>query len=476
MNKTKSDKKCQVFTPKNYVKELLNLIGYRENIIKKTILENSCGDGNILAEIVKRYIYDAKQHNYSLPEIKEGLEKNIYGFEIDEEQYLRCISKLNRIVKNNGIPTVQWRIFNEDYLRSHIGIKFDYIVGNPPYITYSDLPYEERKFIKENYETCKQGKFDYCYAFIEHSLEALSYNGKMSYLIPSSIFKTVFGNKLREYMIRSIVQITDYSKQRIFNDALVKSAIVVFENGTSNRKICYIDKSSKHKELLAKDLMKEKWIFSREFNKGNCRFGEFFKVSHVIATLLNEAFVLDEPIEEENDKFYKMGDFMLERELIMPTATPKSMQFGKSEKIIFPYRYRDEELNRISEEELKALFPGIYAYLLQYKDRLLSRKADKKSNWFEYGRSQAISSIMCDKLLVSTIITTKTLVYKLTREHIPYAGMFIAIKNNQNEYDLEYAKEILESDKFLEYVSKIGISINGNSYRITSKDIENYRF
>ena len=476
MNKTKPDKKCQVFTPKNYVKELLNSIGYRESIIKKTILENSCGDGNILAEIVKRYIYDAKQNNYSLSEIKKGLEKNIYGFEIDEEQYLRCISKLNRIVKNNGIPTVEWRIFNEDYLRSNIGIKFDYIVGNPPYITYSDLPHEERKFIKENYETCKQGKFDYCYAFIEHSLKALSFNGKMSYLIPSSIFKTVFGNKLRDFMLRSIVQIKDYSKQRIFNDALVKSAIIVFENSNSSQKVSYIDMSDKHKESFKKDLMKEKWIFSHEFNKGNRRFGDFFKVSHVIATLLNEAFVLDEQIEVEGDKFYKLGDVKLEKELIMPTATPKSMQYGKSEKIIFPYRYRDEELIRITEKELKTLFPGVYSYLLQYKDRLLRRKADKSSNWFEYGRSQALSSIVCDKLLVSTIITTQTLVYRLTREHIPYAGMFIAIKNNQNEYDLDYAKEILESDKFLEYVSKIGISINGNSYRITSKDIENFRF
>ena len=379
-------------------------------------------------------------------------------------------------MKKNGIPTVEWRIYNEDYLRSNIGIKFDYIVGNPPYITYSDLPYEERKFIKENYETCKQGKFDYCYAFIEHSLKALSFNGKMSYLIPSSIFKTVFGNKLREYMLRAIVQIKDYSKQRIFNDALVKSAIVVFENGTSGQKVRYIDMSDKHKESFTKELMKEKWIFSHEFNKGNRRFGDFFKVSHVIATLLNEAFVLDEQIEVEGDKFYKLGDVKLEKELIKPTATPKSIHYGKSEKIIFPYRYRNEELIRITEEELKTLFPGVYSYLHQYKDRLLSRKADKRSNWFEYGRSQALSSIVCDKLLVSTIITTQTLVYRLTREHIPYAGMFIAIKNNQSKYDLDYAKEILESEKFLEYVSKIGISINGNSYRITSKDIENFRF
>ena len=43
-------------------------------------------------------------------------------------------------------------------------------------------------------------------------------------------------------------------------------------------------------------------------------------------------------------------------------------------------------------------------------------------------------------------------------------------------YSLDYGKNILSSDNFLEYVKNIGIPINGNSYRITSQDIENYTF
>lgn len=47
------NKKCQIFTPENYVIELLDSVGYTENLYGKKILENSCGDGNILAIIVQ---------------------------------------------------------------------------------------------------------------------------------------------------------------------------------------------------------------------------------------------------------------------------------------------------------------------------------------------------------------------------------------------------------------------------------------
>ena len=47
---------------------------------------------------------------------------------------------------------------------------------------------------------------------------------------------------------------------------------------------------------------------------------------------------------------------------------------------------------------------------------------------------------------------------------------------DNDEMNLQRAREILESDEFYQYVQNIGIHINGNSVRITSKDIENYRF
>ena len=47
------NKKCQVFTPENYVRELLDSVGYTHNLYGKKILENSCGDGNILVAVVQ---------------------------------------------------------------------------------------------------------------------------------------------------------------------------------------------------------------------------------------------------------------------------------------------------------------------------------------------------------------------------------------------------------------------------------------
>lgn len=67
------NKKCQVFTPEDYVKELLDSIEYKHDLYGKKILENSCGDGNILVAIVQRYIDNCKEKGMSRTRIKNGL-------------------------------------------------------------------------------------------------------------------------------------------------------------------------------------------------------------------------------------------------------------------------------------------------------------------------------------------------------------------------------------------------------------------
>ena len=44
----------QVPTPDKYVQTLLDSAGYISNIAGKKVLENSCGEGNVLIEIVRR--------------------------------------------------------------------------------------------------------------------------------------------------------------------------------------------------------------------------------------------------------------------------------------------------------------------------------------------------------------------------------------------------------------------------------------
>ena len=54
---------CKVFTPINVVKKMLDILGYKENLYGKKILENSCGDGSFLVEIITRYIEDCRLHS-----------------------------------------------------------------------------------------------------------------------------------------------------------------------------------------------------------------------------------------------------------------------------------------------------------------------------------------------------------------------------------------------------------------------------
>lgn len=51
---------CQIPTPQEYAIHMLDYIGYSKKLYGKRVLENSCGEGNILLEIVTRYI--EKEH------------------------------------------------------------------------------------------------------------------------------------------------------------------------------------------------------------------------------------------------------------------------------------------------------------------------------------------------------------------------------------------------------------------------------
>ena len=62
---SKKNRNDQIFTPEQYVEDMLDRIGYVKNLTGKTVLENSCGQGNILVLIVRRYIKDAKMQGLS---------------------------------------------------------------------------------------------------------------------------------------------------------------------------------------------------------------------------------------------------------------------------------------------------------------------------------------------------------------------------------------------------------------------------
>lgn len=463
--------KCQIFTPEINVNELLDAVNYTVNLYGKKVVENACGDGNILTEIVNRYINDCLANMINLTEIKLGLEQDIYGAEIDGNHFKNCLRKLDEIAASYEIYDVKWNIFNQDFLKMNLKDTFDFAIGNPPYITYRDLDEETRSFLKENFKSCKYGKFDYCYAFIEASLNCLNATGKLAYLIPSSIFKNVFGQELRNIIILNTVKIVDYTTKKLFENALTSSAILLCDKGATTNNIEYLDIVNTITHTIPKKKLMGKWIFGQSSESGipKKKFGEYFTAAISIATLYNKAFLLKNYIEDE--KYINIKGYKIERNLTRVAVSPRSLNYNKRERIIFPYSYSNGSLIRYCNAEFESEFPETSKYLKTFIKELENRKADDKNEWFEYGRTQALAHLDQPKLLLSTIVTNEIKVYELSKESIPYSGIYIIAKNNS---PLIKAKEILESESFYNYVKGIGINANGNSLRITASDINNY--
>lgn len=467
--------KCQIFTPEEYANKMLSIIGYSgKEILERKILENSCGNGQVLKIITEKLIIEIIRDGRSNAEAKEILQKNIIGFEIDKKIYEQCIDNLNDIAKLYEIEGVEWNVYNEDYLKKDLDFKVDYIVGNPPYITYQDLDEKTRRYVRENFYSCSKGKFDYCYPFIEKSVNDLNdSNGKMAYLVPSSIFKNVFGENLRDLILSSLVEIYDYKKIKIFENALVSASIINLDMRKIDQEyVVYNDIADDKKTCVKKKFLKGKWNFF-EPKKLKCSvksFKDYFKVSNSVATLLNEAFVIND-YTILDDKYICSKGKLIEIAATREAASPRGKSYNINELIIFPYFYENSVLKSYSEGEFHERFPHAFSYLENYKQKLEKRKSDRKAKWFEYGRSQALKYLNQDKLLISSVVTDEVKIYNLSKDVIPYSGFYIVPIGDLSLHD---ARKILETPNFYDYLQMRGISANGKSLRFSVNDFLHY--
>lgn len=464
--------KCQVFTPVDIVDYMLDLAGYDVDIYGKTILENSCGNGEILERIVNRYVKDCLRQSISVEQIRSGLERDVVAYDVDPEMVTTAKQRLDTVVSKYGIAKVKWNISNADFLEEKCIQKFKYIIGNPPYIAYADLPDATRSTLRETFSCCKKGKFDYSYAFIEQSYNALQKNGQLVYLVPCYILKNVYAQCVRELIKNDICTVVEFQNGRVFKQALVTPAIIHVAKESNSQSLRYKVYGTSLDKGINKVNLGTKWTFGQEVI-AETRLGDLYNVSSCIATLYNDAFVVKGGIMDGDN--YILGAHKIEKAILRQATSPKTQKNRKeNEYIIFPYFFDDQDkLQHYSEREMYQKFPHCIKYLESFKSKLDERCADDTAAWYEYGRSQAIQNMNQPKILISSIISERTKAYLLDTECIPYSGIYIIPRKDSS---LEELVEHLNSRSFKTYVENIGVSVSGKSKRITTRDIEDFMY
>jgi adenine-specific DNA-methyltransferase len=142
----------------------------------KDILEPSFGSGQFIDVITKL--------------CKTKSKTKITGIELFNE--------LHNLVKNKYEKSKTITLLNEDFLIWNTDKLFDLIVGNPPYFEMS-ITKEQKK----NYDEIICGRVNIYSLFIYKSINLLKSDGKLIFVIPTSLLSSKYFEKLRYYIYKT---------------------------------------------------------------------------------------------------------------------------------------------------------------------------------------------------------------------------------------------------------------------------------
>lgn len=468
----------QIFTPKHVIATMFEELEYTgDNVRQKHIIDNSCGNGAILCEIVKRYINTCIIYNIKKEDTVKELETYIHGIEIDSKLYEETIVNLNQITNAYSISDVKWDILNADAMEvTAFNNKMDYVIGNPPYCNVHDLGDRYDK-VKE-YKFANGGMTDLYLVFFEIGINMLNDNGKLAYITPNSWLNSTAGTNFRNYLKESktLMEIYQYGHRKVFENVNTYTCITILSkiSKSNNVFVCYrniehpygsqeLDRMQQTVEnldecmingkiyLTDKDTLK---VLSEidEVNQLVKKNKDRIRVKNGFATLNDSLFIIDEYVE--NNTLGKN---------ILPVIKASN---GEKHYFFYPYDENGKPLSITDIDE------KLFSYM---KDKAIKLKVDIDNNplWYLYGRTQALNDVKYNKLIVNNLIRREEdiKIKVLFGQQGIYSGFYIPIYDAYKEKQYNIVRDI-ENIEFMEYIKSVGKYKNGGYYTFSSKDLE----
>jgi len=248
MSKTKNqrDKKQQLgqfMTPFDLSNKIINKITFK---ITDKILEPSMGDGSFIIAIIRKIINDVYDNSTDFQTtINEILINNIWGVEFDEILYHQT---LNNIESTFGIKIHEHNFILSDFFKWDSDIKFNYVIGNPPFggtIDSSLHNIVEKKYGKRFNIKIKKETYS---MFMVKSHEHLD-DGGVIIFISSDTFLTIKTMKgLRNFLFNT--GFVNILKLKYFSEETDYGMVVMFYKKDKIKDYIVINKSKINKELI----------------------------------------------------------------------------------------------------------------------------------------------------------------------------------------------------------------------------------
>lgn len=450
-----------VFTSPRVVRFMLDLIGYTpdKDLSAYKVLEPSFGHGDFLIEIQNRLIQSAKIFNFDATEI---MSKNIYGCEIDKAKYDKCIYSL-RLGMPNFIPL---NLKIEDFLFSLWDTQFDFIIGNPPYIRYENIPREVRNIYKNKFHTFHY-RCDLYVLFYEHCLRNLSVNGRHCFICSNRWLKNEYGKKLRTLISSSynLEYIIDMENLNAFRESVLAYPSITLISNTELDKNVKLAKIKDLSELDKPIATKQKALESFD------NWDDLFLSDEVgeLSSIEQQGFKIGIGVATGADKIFISKDLedYVEKELLMPLVNAKDLTRNeftwKGLYLLNPYKFDGSIINLDK-------YPKAKQYLEQFKTILSKRHVVRNGRiWYS----------LIDKIKPELINSPKILLPDISGNNIIFIdkGTFYPAHNiyyitGRPLEELELLAAVLMSRFVRAQIESISNKMNGGLPRWQSQSIK----
>lgn len=231
---------------------------YRNWLLQLTICDPACGSGAFLNQVLEfliaehRYVDELEAQLFDTPLVLPNvenhiLENNIFGVDINEESveiarlslWLRTAKKGRKLSSLNSNIKVGNSLIDDPEVAGDLAFNwaeqfpqvfakggFDVVVGNPPYGAFiSEI---EKNFYKNKYRVTEYN-FDTYNFFFERSLNILSENSLLGFIVPNTFLVVENGEILRSVLFKENTLIELYETFNVFEDAIVEPINIIIK-------------------------------------------------------------------------------------------------------------------------------------------------------------------------------------------------------------------------------------------------------
>lgn len=177
-----------------------------------SILDPGCGDGAFIAGIIRW----CAERKLALP--------RIVGVEACPElaAHARSLFRDYRSVE----------VHDGDFLARGWGT-YDFVIGNPPYVSITALSRSERDLYRSRFETA-QGRFDLYLLFFEQALKCLQPRGRLAFITPEKFLYTSTAVPLRRMLSRLQVEEIRLLDEETFEGFVTYPTVTTLANIPAN--------------------------------------------------------------------------------------------------------------------------------------------------------------------------------------------------------------------------------------------------